>query len=159
MSKQSHSQWSSGERAGTMAAAMPATKARTVSPASEAWGLLQELGAAIKQSYAGVASELELSPPEIMALRSLDPEQPVPMHELASACHLDSSTITGIVDRLEQRGLVERRPAEHDRRVKMVAVTDEGAKSHKRLARILQETPGPLARLSRKDQIALRDIL
>jgi MarR family transcriptional regulator, organic hydroperoxide resistance regulator len=138
---------------------MPRTKAKAASAASEAWGLLQELIAAIKQGYVAVAEEFELSPPQVMALRVLDPERPLPMHELASACHLDNSTITGIVDRLEEQGLVERRSDERDRRVKMVAATDEGAKVCGKLGEILQEAPEPIARLSHKDQAALRDIL
>ena len=40
------------------------------------------------------------------------------MSALAHALHCDNSNVTGIVDRLEAAGLVERRAAEHDRRVK-----------------------------------------
>ncbi len=40
--------------------------------------------------------------------------------------HCDNSNITGIVDRLAERGLVERRAAEGDRRVKLVALTEAG---------------------------------
>jgi DNA-binding MarR family transcriptional regulator len=36
--------------------------------------------------------------------------------------------VTGIVDRLEHRGLVERRPAPQDRRVKSLVVTGDGAR-------------------------------
>jgi DNA-binding MarR family transcriptional regulator len=138
---------------------MSRTKAEAPSTASEAWGLLQELLAAIKRGYVAIAEEFELSPPQVMAMRVLEPDRPLPMNELATECHLDNSTITGIVDRLEAQGLVERRSDERDRRVKMVAVTDEGAKVCAQLAEILQEAPEPIARLSRKDQAALRDVL
>ena len=54
------------------------------------------------------------------------------MGELANAMHCDNSNITGIVDRLEEKGLVERRPADHDRRVKLIAPTPEGASLRER---------------------------
>ena len=48
------------------------------------------------------------------------------MSALAAALQCDNSNVTGIVDRLEAQGLVERRPAAHDRRVKTLVVTTEG---------------------------------
>jgi MarR family transcriptional regulator, organic hydroperoxide resistance regulator len=132
---------------------------RRSSPASEAWGLMHELFHASRRRFLAVASEFELSPPQVRALGMLDPERPVPMSELADALHCDNSNVTGIVDRLEDRGLVERRSATHDRRVKMLAVTDRGAELRERLAQRLDEAPAPLARLSPEDQRALRDIM
>ena len=93
------------------------------------------------------------------ALAVLDPDRPVPMSELADALHCDNSNVTGIVDRLEDRGLVERRSATHDRRVKMLAVTPRGAEVRERLAERLGQAPEPIASLSPEDQRALRDIM
>ncbi|HEX2103655.1 MAG TPA: MarR family transcriptional regulator [Solirubrobacteraceae bacterium] len=135
------------------------TAARRGSPASEAWSLMHELFHASRRRFLAVASEFELSPPQVRALAVLDPERPVPMSELAEALHCDNSNVTGIVDRLEDRGLVERRSAAHDRRVKMLAVTERGAEIRARLADRLDEAPEPLARLSPEDQRALRDIM
>jgi MarR family transcriptional regulator, organic hydroperoxide resistance regulator len=120
---------------------------------------MHELFHASRRRFLAVASEFELSPPQVRALGVLDPERPVPMSELAEALHCDNSNVTGIVDRLEDRGLVERRSATHDRRVKMLAVTDRGAEVRARLAERLDEAPEPLARLSPEDQRALRDIM
>ena len=64
--------------------------------------------------------EFDLMPPQQMMLGLLD--EPQPMGELAKHMHCDNSNITGIVDRLTERGLVERRAAEGDRRVKLVAL-------------------------------------
>jgi MarR family transcriptional regulator, organic hydroperoxide resistance regulator len=132
---------------------------RRASPASEAWALMHELFHASRRRFLAVASEFELSPPQVRALGVLDPERPVPMSELAEALHCDNSNVTGIVDRLEDRGLVERRSASHDRRVKMLAVTGRGAEVRARLAERLDEAPEPLARLSPEDQRTLRDIM
>jgi DNA-binding MarR family transcriptional regulator len=142
-----------------MAAAMGASTTRRASPASEAWALMFELMHVSKQRFMAIASEFELSPPQVMALRHLDPAEPKPMSELASALHCDNSNVTGIVDRLEDRGLVERRAAEHDRRVKMLTITERGAEVRARLAARLEEPPAPLASLSIEDQRMLRDVM
>src|SRR5215210_4857701 len=136
----------------------PATRRRP-SPASEAWAMMHELFHASRRRFLAVASEFDLSPPQVRALGGLDPDRPLPMGELAGALHCDNSNVTGIVDRLEDRGLVERRSAAHDRRVKMLAVTERGAELRARLAERLDEAPPPLARLSPEDQRALRDIM
>jgi DNA-binding MarR family transcriptional regulator len=112
-----------------------------------------------KRRFMAIASEFELSPPQVMALRQLDPDEPKPMSELALALRCDNSNVTGIVDRLEDRGLVERRAAAHDRRVKMLSITPRGAEIRAALAARLDEPPEPLAALSLEDQQALRDIM
>jgi DNA-binding MarR family transcriptional regulator len=142
-----------------MSLAMDASTTRRISPASEAWALMFELMHVSKQRFMAIASEFELSPPQVMALRHLDPAQPKPMSELAAALRCDNSNVTGIVDRLEDRGLVERRAADHDRRVKMLMITERGADVRARLSARLDEPPEPLARLSAEDQRTLRDIM
>lgn len=106
-----------------------------------------------------VAGEFGLTPPQLFALRSLDPDEPVPMRALAQALRCDSSNVTGLVDGLEAQGLVERREAEHDRRLRMLVVTERGAHVRDRLGAALEEVPEPIAALSAEDQRALRDIL
>ena len=112
-----------------------------------------------KRRFMAIASEFDLSPPQVMALRQLDPAEPKPMSELAIALRCDNSNVTGIVDRLEDRGLVERHPGEHDRRVKMLMITEGGAQVRAGLAARLDEPPEALADLSPEDQLALRDIM
>ena len=104
-------------------------------------------------------SELGLAPMQGFALRNLDPETPMAMSALASALHCDNSNVTGLVDGLEAHGLVERRPAEYDRRVRMVVVTERGAQVRERMHEVVQAGPPALAALSPDDQRALRDIL
>ena len=100
--------------------------------------------------------EFDLMPPQQMMLGLLD--EPRPMGELAQHMHCDNSNITGIVDRLSERGLVERRAAEGDRRVKLVALTDEGRAIRTELIRRRTEPPDEIAALSDADLRRLQRI-
>ena len=51
----------------------------------------------------------------------MDPGVPLPMHKLATLLACDNSNVTGLVDRLEARGLVAREPYDRDRRVKHIS--------------------------------------
>lgn len=112
-----------------------------------------------KPRHIAIAAEFDLSPMQAFALRLLEPGMPLAMSDLAEALHCDASNVTGIVDRLEARGLIARRGADHDRRVKMLVVTEKGAALRKRLLARLSEPPPEIAALSATDQRALRDIL
>ena len=106
-----------------------------------------------------LASEFGLSPPQLFALRTLDPDHPVSMRALAQQLQCDSSNVTGLVDGLAAQGLVERREAEHDRRVRMLVITERGAEVRRRMEAAVQTVPPEIATLSVEDQRALRDIL
>jgi DNA-binding MarR family transcriptional regulator len=126
--------------------------------AREAWTLIAELFAPTgKPRFVQIALDLGLAPQQAGALRAL--AQPMPMRDLAGVLHCDSSNVTGIVDRLEERGLVRREAAPGDRRVKMVAVTEEGERLRREITRRFAEPPAQLAALSKRDQTTLRDIL
>ena len=131
----------------------------TSSPAAEAWALMQRLFAPQRKRFMALAAEYELSPPQLGALKALHPDHPVAMSELAEILGCDNSNVTGIIDRLEYRGLVERRPAEHDRRVKLLALTEDGCELRDSIGDRLHAPPDELAALSAADQRALRDIL
>jgi DNA-binding MarR family transcriptional regulator len=136
-----------------------ATDVTPRTPAQEAWALMSRLFWEMRPRMLRIAGEFGLTPPQLFALRSLEPEQPVPMRALAEALHCDSSNVTGLVDGLEAQGLVERREAEHDRRVRMLVVTERGAALRARMHEAIQQVPEPLAGLGEEDQRALRDIL
>src|SRR5690349_10319374 len=123
----------------------------TSSPAVEAWALMQRLFGPQRKRFMALAAEYELSPPQLGALKALHPDHPIAMSELAGILGCDNSNVTGIVDRLEYRGLVERRPAEHDRRVKLLALTSTGVELREELDDRLHAPPAELANLSAAD--------
>jgi DNA-binding MarR family transcriptional regulator len=82
-----------------------------------------------------------LSMPQALTLRLLD--EPRPMRLLAAAIGCDASNLTGIADRLEERGLVERKVDSHDRRVKFLVVTPRGRRVREVLHRgLARDLPG-----------------
>ena len=126
---------------------------------SECWELLFDLIATERARIPAIASEFELSPTQVHVLRLLQPGTPVPMGRLACGLGCDASNITGIVDRLEARGLIQRRPAARDRRVKVLVITPAGARVREAILHRLAEPPEPIARLSPEDQRTLAEIL
>ena len=67
-----------------------------------------------------------LTPTQSIVLRHLTERGPLPMGELADALDITMAGATGLVDRMVQAGLLSRRRSEVDRRLVLVAVTDEG---------------------------------
>jgi len=124
---------------------------------SEAWSLLQRVVFSQRPRWMAVIREYDLVPPPWIALQTLD--EPKPMGELAKQLACDSSNVTWITDRLEERGLVERHAAEHDRRVKLLVLTAKGRALRAELEERLSEAPPPIDALSPEDQRTLRDVL
>jgi MarR family transcriptional regulator, organic hydroperoxide resistance regulator len=127
-------------------------------PGSEAWSLMHWLMVANRQRLAATGQEFDLAPQQMIALRILG-GGPRKMSELARALFCDSSNVTGIVDRLEERGLVIRESAKGDRRVKLLVLTKEGERVRGVITERMAEPPPPIANLSEEDQRTLRDIL
>jgi DNA-binding MarR family transcriptional regulator len=103
-----------------------------------------------------ILREMGLTPGHLKALAVLDPEQPRPMRAMADALSCDASMVTWLTDRLEERGLVERRSDPSDRRVKTIALTAAGVETRERLAAALFEPPPDLLELDTKTLEALQ---
>jgi DNA-binding MarR family transcriptional regulator len=109
---------------------------------------------------AGAAlAQLGLGFAQAHALRMLDPDEPIAMSALAERLFCDASNVTGLVDRLEARGLVERRSDANDRRVKALTLTPAGVALRDQVVAVMSEPPDAIAALPAADQRALRDIL
>jgi DNA-binding MarR family transcriptional regulator len=129
------------------------------SPGDEAWLLLRRLLFTERRRFMDVAAEFQLHPAQAGALMHMDKDSMLPMHQLASLMVCDSSNVTGIVDRLEARGLVSRRPSQEDRRVKYITLTPAGLEVRERMRQAMAQIPAGIERLSETDQRLLRDVL
>ncbi len=140
-------------------------KAGRANPSRPARPVVHELAEAFFElmirrvtSYQSVAAEFGISPIQVKTLFEIDPEREHMMSEVAQAAHCEPSNLTGIIDKLEARGLVERRGAKGDRRIKMVSLTREGVLLRRRLVARLNEPVDWMLALSPEDQRRLRDI-
>src|SRR5881275_920108 len=81
------------------------------------------------QAYAEKSiADLEMCGSDFAVLEALLHKGPLPVNEIGKKILLTSGSITVAVDRLEKRGLVERRAHGTDRRAKIVHLTKEGRK-------------------------------
>ncbi|MFH0518909.1 MarR family winged helix-turn-helix transcriptional regulator [Streptomyces sp. M41] len=110
------------------------------------------------EEYEEAAAEHALTGAQAKLLSLLCLE-PLPMRKLAQKLRCEPSNVTGIVDRLESRGLVERRPDPADRRVKLAVATREGRQVARDLRESLRFAREPLAGLTDDERLALRDLL
>ena len=87
---------------------------------------LIELSCHVEGIRATASRALGLTPQQAQLLTSVAPGA-LTHGELAIRLHCDKTNVTGLVDRLERRALVRRRPDPADRRVAQVSLTDDGA--------------------------------
>lgn len=129
--------------------------------AGEVWRLLLQTVMANHRARFQRATDLtDLSMPQAYALLELDPDRgPLSMRTLAACLHNDPSNITGLIDRLEAKGLAERQVDPSDRRVRALVLTDAGRRTRATLREIVDEPPAALTRLSDDQLRTLRDAL
>ena len=125
----------------------------------EAWELLLKFFFSQRADLPALAAEFDLSPVQCHVLRLIEPGQPVPMGRIAETLACDASNVTGLVDRLEARGLVRRQPSEEDRRVKALDLTPTGARLRAVVLERMTKPPDTLSRLSPSEQRSLARIL
>ncbi|MFI9345252.1 MarR family winged helix-turn-helix transcriptional regulator [Streptomyces sp. NPDC052773] len=85
--------------------------------------------------------------------------QPLPMRALAGRLGCDASNITGLVDRLEARGLVSRHADPTDRRIKNVVATEEGREAVRLIRADMRATSAAFARLDEEGRRSLYELL
>ena len=132
---------------------------RSEGHACRAWQLLVKFFFAQREHLPSRDAEFDLSPVQCHALHLLEPDRPLPMSQLAEALACDRSNVTGLVDRLEARGLVRRRPSAQDRRVKALQLTPRGSRLRAQLLRQIASASHPLSRLTRDQQRTLVALL
>lgn len=128
-------------------------------PAHEVIQLLVAMSGRLSQHFAARASEFGLATAEGKVLLALETEDPLSMRALARKLGYDASNLTGIVDKLEGRGAVERHPDPADRRVKVITPTPQGRQLRERLGERLRTDAGPVNTLTEPELHDLRVLL
>ena len=140
-----------------MARVMPTTRKQDL--AAQAWRPLARFFFETASHRSGILRAHGLTPNDAKALWALEADRGKTMRALAERWFCDASNATWMVDRLEERGLAERRSDPADRRVKLVVLTPRGVEEKGRLTELLFEPPPELLRLDRADLESLRDAL
>ena len=135
---------------------MPSRQATKADLASEIWRRIFDLIVKTAPQRSRTLAELKLTPNDSRAVASLD-DIGRPMGDLAAEWQCDASTATWIVDRLEAKGLAERRPHATDRRTRLVVLTPLGRETRARLFASTYTPPAELLALDRADLVLLRD--
>jgi DNA-binding MarR family transcriptional regulator len=120
--------------------------------------LLLAIGERLRQHLAAVGARHDLTPQQAMLLERLTNRKS--MGQLAEELACDKSNITGLVSRLEVRGLIARMADEHDRRVRWLTLSNEGRALRDQLRdEVIQEEDVLLAGFDPEEREAFRSSL
>jgi DNA-binding MarR family transcriptional regulator len=125
--------------------------------AADAWRSIFDFVVLTADHRISVLGRLGLTPNDSRALMSLDEQVGRTMRSLANEWECDASTATWIVDRLEAKGLAERRSSPTDRRVKLVVLTAQGALTRDEMIAGTYTPPPELLTLDAGQLRSLRD--
>jgi MarR family transcriptional regulator, organic hydroperoxide resistance regulator len=102
---------------------------------------LMELFARTLDHQGTCLETLELTYAQAKLIWRLEAGDTPSLKEAARRCGVDPSNLSSVVDQLIDRGLMTSRPAQHDRRVRIVRLTGEGVRMRKRLVACLAQNP------------------
>ncbi len=110
---------------------------------------LRRIIRAIEQHSRKLATDYQVTGPQLICLLALQEEAPLTVKRLAQSAYLSPSTVVGIVDRLIEKKLVQRSRSTSDRRSVKITVTEKGQQLlanapspiQESLSRALQELP------------------
>ena len=101
--------------------------------------MLSSLGYTISRRFHHVLKPLEVEPGEFALLRAVSANEGESQNALAERLHISPSWMVAVVDQLETRGLLERKPQTHDRRVRNLHLTTAGKKLLRQAERKAQQ--------------------
>lgn len=128
-------------------------------PELEAYSLLRQINSMLEMFNRYDLRGEGLTVPQFAILSYATPEG-VPLSTISSQMMCDNSNLTGIVDRLISKGLVERRPDPQDRRVSLICLTEDGADTLRRLRpRHHASVQKRMRKLSNSEMEQLRNLL
>lgn len=100
---------------------------------------LRKITRAIDLNSKKLSSQTSLTAPQVVSLIAVYHQEALTLAEIAEQVHLSSSTMVGIIDRLEAKNLVIRERSKTDRRQVLIRITEEGRKMAKKSPLPLQE--------------------
>jgi DNA-binding MarR family transcriptional regulator len=107
--------------------------------------MLSSLGYAVSRRFHEVLRPLGLEPGEFALLRAVAASGGEAQNALAERLHISPSWMVAVVDDLEERGLLERRPHARDRRVRNLSLTAAGRKLLRQAERQAEHFDGQIA--------------
>ncbi|HEY3492405.1 MAG TPA: MarR family transcriptional regulator [Solirubrobacterales bacterium] len=122
--------------------------------------LLSQVGIHASRRFAERIATVDLNPPLFRVLNLVDAAEGQSQQAIGAAIEVPPSRMVALVDELEQKGLVERRPNASDRRVRAIYLTQKGRRALARGRRIAKEHEEALTHgLSAADRKRLVDLL
>ncbi len=100
---------------------------------------------ALFRDFSDSLGEYAITPGLFGVLVIIESNPDLKQSDLARAAHLDRSTVVSVIDNLERRNLVERRPALNDRRSNALRLTEDGTALLRKLKRLVAEHEKRLA--------------
>jgi DNA-binding MarR family transcriptional regulator len=114
----------------------------------------------LEQRSKRMAVTAGITGPQRLVLRLVGLYPGISATELSGVLHLHPSTVTGVLRRLEQQGLLAREPHAKDRRRAVLTLSAKGAKVNRMRAGTAEGDVGDaLQRLSRRDRACARRVL
>lgn len=117
---------------------------------------LRKIIRAVEQHSKDIQATCKVTVPQLLCLNAITSHPEQTMSRLAEEINLSASTVNGIVDRLEERGLIRRRRSNFDRRKVFLDLTDAGKELTRQVPPLLQEKfCRNLARLPELERVAI----
>ena len=101
--------------------------------------LLAQVGAHAASQFAERLGVLQLTPPDAGILRLLSQAAGISQQELSVRLQIHPSRLVAILDNLEKRNLVERKPNTGDRRLYSLHLTKDGGEILERIGKVARE--------------------
>lgn len=122
--------------------------------------LLAQLGSHAASMFGERLAMLELTPPDAGILRLLRTDAGISQQELSAKLQIHPSRLVAVLDNLEKRKLVERKPNPDDRRVYSLHLTKNGGEILERIGKIAREHQDALlAALNSDERQQLTELL
>lgn len=93
----------------------------------------------LRDPIAGLCEQFQFTPPQVHALLWLGQDGPLTMGELARRLGITEKTVTGVVDRLEREGHLQRERVHEDRRVVRCRLTGSGQQTFQQLHQLVNQ--------------------